>query len=187
MKVVAIGGSPRLSGRTNYLIDRMLTVLKSRGIETEKIVLNQYKISPCQPHDGCAQAKECLQKDDGNWIMDKWVKADAVIVASPVYFGTISAQIKVFMDRTFFLFHHRKSLNARCAAAIAVDGRGGSDEASEELMKFFRPGNLQVFVLKGHAGPPEAKPEQQIELIEKAEVIGKQMADILLKQTKQRK
>jgi len=142
--------------------------------------LNQYKIAPCQAHDSCASATECLAKDDGNWIMDRFQQADGVIVASPVYFGTISAQIKTFMDRTFFLFHHQKDLNAKCAGIIAIDGRGGSDEASRELGKFFRLGSSKVFILKGHAGPPDNDPKKQTELIKKAETIGQKIADMLL-------
>ena len=64
MKVVAIGGSPRIKGNSNYLIDRVLEELSSCGIEIEKIVLNQYKIGPCQAHDNCHDVKKCLQQDD---------------------------------------------------------------------------------------------------------------------------
>ena len=46
MKVVAIGGSPRKGGNTDYLIDQALAELKAAGIELEKIVLNEYKIAP---------------------------------------------------------------------------------------------------------------------------------------------
>ena len=64
IKVVAIGGSPRLHGNTNYLIDQVLSELTSRGVETEKIVLNEYKISPCQAHENCGSFTECQQQDD---------------------------------------------------------------------------------------------------------------------------
>jgi len=180
MKVVAIGGSPRVKGNTNYLIDQALAELKTRGIETEKIIINEYKVSPCQAHDGCGAAAECLCMDDGNWIMDKWKEADGVIIASPTYFGTISAQIKTFMDRTFFFFHHRQKINAKCACIIAVDGRGGSDEAAEEMQKFFRDSKPQVFVVKGHSGPPGTKPEQLTDLISESKNAANRMADILL-------
>jgi len=84
MKVVAIGGSPRLNGNSNYLIDQVLNELASCGIETEKIVLNQYKINPCQAHDNCGELPKCLQQDDAPWILEKFSEADGVIVASPV-------------------------------------------------------------------------------------------------------
>jgi len=182
MKVVALGGSPRLKGNTNYLIDRALEELAARGIETEKIVLNQCKIAGCQAHSNCGEAKECLQKDDGVWILDKYLKADGLIVASPVYGGTVSAQMKTFIDRTYFFFHHRLTVNAKCAGIIAIDGRGGSEETSKELSKLFRSDKIKTFVLAGHAGKPDTDPAQQSELIEKARTMGRQMADVLLGQ-----
>ena len=179
MKVVAIGGSPRLQGNTNYLIDRALTELASHGIETEKIVLNEYKIGPCQAHDDCGSSEECQQRDDASWILEKYQQADGIILASPVYFATISAQMKTFMDRSIFLFRHGIKPQAKCAALIAVAGRGGAAEALEELKKFFRPTDVKVFTLEGYAGPPDSKPAEQTELINQAKDIAKQMAEIM--------
>ncbi len=105
MKVVAIGGSPRLNGNTNYLIDQVLDELASRRVETEKIVLNQYIISPCQAHDNCGELSKCLQQDDAPWILERFSQADGVVIATPVYFASVSAQIKTFMDRSFFSIH----------------------------------------------------------------------------------
>jgi multimeric flavodoxin WrbA len=180
MKVVAIGGSPRLQGHSNYLIDQALAELASRGIETEKIVLNEYKIGPCQAHNNCGSFTECQQQDDAPAIVDKFAKAEGVIVASPTYFATISAQMKTFMDRTIFLFRHNMVPAARCAGIIAIAGRGGADEAAREMNKFFDRGQIEVLRLIGYAGPPDNKPEDQTELIEQARSLGRQMADILL-------
>ncbi len=179
MKVVAIGGSPRLQGNTNYLIDQALSELASRGIETEKIVLNEYKINPCQAHDNCGSFAECQQQDDAPWILQKFSQADGIIVASPVYFGTISAQMKTFMDRSIFLFRHNTKLKAKCAGLIAIAGRGGADEAAEELNKFFRMTDVKVFTLKGYAGPPDSDPKSQTELIRQARDMAHHMAEIL--------
>jgi multimeric flavodoxin WrbA len=178
MKVIAIAGSPRLKGNTNYLVDQALDVLEKRGIETEKIILNQCKIGWCQAHDNCAELAECPQKDDAGWILEKYKEADGIIIASPVYFGTISAQVKTFMDRSIFLFRHQTQLKAKCAGLIAIAGRGGYEEAAEELGKFTR-GMENVFVLKGPAGPPGTPPEELTELIEKACDLGNKMADVL--------
>lgn len=179
MKVVAIGGSPRLHGNTNYLIDQILGELASKGIETEKIVLNEYKVGPCQAHDNCASLSECQMKDDGQWILEKFSQADGVILASPVYFGAISAQMKAFMDRSFFLFRHGMGLNAKCAGLIAVAGRRGADEAVEELKKFVRRAEAEVLTLSGNSGAPDIDPRTQTELIERARDMAQQMAEVL--------
>jgi multimeric flavodoxin WrbA len=180
MKVIAIGGSPRLSGNTNYLIDQALEELKSRGIETEKIVLNEHKIGPCQAHINCASFSECQQKDDGCWILDKYSQADGLIIASPVYFGSISAQIKIFMDRSFFLFTHGRRPQPKCAGLIAIAGRGGTEETIKELRKFVRSSDIKVFTIAGYSGRPDADPKNQVELIKQARDMGRQMADVLL-------
>lgn len=179
MKVVAIGGSPRVHGNTDYLMDQALEVFAERGFETEKIVLNNYNINPCQAHDNCGSLKECKQQDDAPWIIEKFRHADGVIMASPVYFETISAQMKTFMDRTIFLFRHKVVPEAKCAGLIAIAGRMGADEAASELNKFFKLGPTKVLTLKGYAGPPDNKPEDQSELIEKVREMAQQMADIL--------
>jgi multimeric flavodoxin WrbA len=152
MKVVAIGGSPRLQGHSNYLIDQALNELSSRGIETEKIVLNQYKFGFCQAHLNCTSVAECQQKDDACWILDKYRQADGVIVASPVYFRSISAQIKAFVDRSFFIYMHGKRPQAKCVGLIAIAGRGGHEETIKELRKFIRIPNSQVFTIAGSSG-----------------------------------
>jgi len=183
MKVVAIGGSPRLKGNSNYLIDQALNELAKRGIETEKIVLSQYKINPCLAHDNCRELKKCLQQDDIPWILEKFSQADGVIIASPVYFASISAQIKIFMDRSFFLFTHDIKMKARCWGLIAVAGRMGADEAIQELKKFTGPPGASVpnvLILKASAGGPDKHVKDNPEVVEEARKLGRQMADILV-------
>jgi multimeric flavodoxin WrbA len=184
MKVVAIGGSPRLGGNSNFLIDQVLKELESQGIETEKIILNEYKIGFCQAHDNCHQVKKCLQQDDAPWILEKFSQADGVIIASPVYFGSVSAQIKAFMDRSFFLFGHGIEMKAKCYGLIAIAGRRGADETIQELRKFTGPPGMRhtkVLTLKGSAGGPDKHVKDNPELVEKAREMGRQMAKILTK------
>lgn len=182
MKVVAIGGSPRVRGVTNYLIDQALSELSSHGIETEKIVLNQYRIGFCQAHSDCASFSECQQKDDAVWILEKFSTADGIIIASPVYFGSVSAQIKAFMDRSFFLYTHGKRPQPKCAGLIAVAGRRGAEETVRELRKFVRSPEIQVFTIAGITGSRDVAPEEQVELIEQAKNMGRRMAEILSQQ-----
>jgi multimeric flavodoxin WrbA len=180
MKVVAIGGSPRPKGYTNYLLDQALAELTSLGVDTEKIVLNNHKIGACQAHSDCASFQECKIKDDAAWIMDKLCQADGVILASPVYFGSITAQMKTFLDRTFFLFMHGGKMNAKCAGLIAIAGRAGADETLAELNKFVRRvPDIKLLKLTGNSGSQDSNPENSTELVEKAKAMGRQMANIL--------
>lgn len=180
MRVVAIGGSPRLNGVSNYLIDQVLGELAACGIETEKFVLNQYTIGFCQAHRDCASFSECQQKDDVPWILEKFATADGVVIASPVYFGTISAQIKAFMDRSFFLFTHNRTPQPKCAGLIAIANRRGHEETVRELKKFVRSPEIQVFTIAAATGQRDADPKAQTGLIEQAKDMGRKMAEVLL-------
>lgn len=179
MKVVAIGGSPRLNGYTNYMIDQALNELTSRGVECEKIVLNQYKISPCQGCSDCGSLEKCVVQDDGPWIVEKYREADGLILASPTYFGTITAQMKTFMDRTIWLNRHQVKANAKVAGLIAIAGRGGDTECLEELKKFFRFLDTKVLTLHATGGRPEGDPKDLVEVVEQSKNMGRQMAEIL--------
>ncbi|MDD3854033.1 MAG: flavodoxin family protein, partial [Syntrophomonadaceae bacterium] len=64
MNILAIMGSPRLYGNTNYLTDQALDAANKAGATTEKIILNQYKIHPCDGHINCASLKKCAHNDD---------------------------------------------------------------------------------------------------------------------------
>jgi len=179
MKVVAIGGSPRLKGNTNYLIDQAFKELASHGIKTEKIVLNEYKIGFCQGHDECASFAECKQKDDIPWIMEKFRQADGVILASPVYCYSFTAQMKTFLDRTYFAYTHNLPMKARCAGLIAIAGGDGLEptlKALKGLLGFSN--NMKVFTVSGYASSI-GDAQQNPALIKQATNMGKQMAEVL--------
>jgi multimeric flavodoxin WrbA len=180
MKVVAIGGSPRLAGNTNYLLQQVLDELASHGIEAEKITLSQYKVNPCQGHDNCSEFPECPQKDDAGWILDKFARADGILLASPVYFMNLSAQMKAFVDRNNFLYKHGIKIRARCAGLITVAAWEGTDEVITTLTKFikFSNKNTRVFSITGHADKPGSI-QSQAGIVQKAREMGKQMAEAM--------
>ena len=180
MKVVAIGGSPRLNGYTNYMLDQACNELTSRGVECEKIVLNQYKITPCQGCPDCATLEKCIVEDDAPWIVEKYRAADGLLIASPTYFATITAQMKTFMDRTIWLNRHQVKAEAKVAGLIAICGRGGDAECLEELKKFFRflP-DTTVLSVHSPGGDPQRDPKDLVEVVEQCKNMGRQMAEIL--------
>ncbi len=178
MKVVAIGGSPRIQGNTNFLIDQVLNELASHGMEIEKIILNEYRIGPCQGHDDCSSFRECQQKDDAPWILEKYRQADGVILASPVYCNTFSAQMKTFQDRGYFGFTHDQRMKAKCAGLIAIGEAWGTEETIQALRGLVGRSGIKVFTLTGLAGR-EGEVKDKPELILQAKNMGQQMAEIL--------
>ncbi len=99
MKVLGINGSPRIGGNTDILLDKVLEGAKSKGAETEKVILSKLKFSPCQECENMADDGLCLVKDDMQAVYEKIKEADAIVFASPVFFGSLSAQSKMMIDR----------------------------------------------------------------------------------------
>ncbi len=99
MKVLGIMGSPRMKGNTDLLLDEALKGAESRGAETEKILADKLTISPCKEYYACLKDGKCVIKDDMDAIYDKLLSADAIIVASPMFFYTVSAQILTLISR----------------------------------------------------------------------------------------
>ena len=97
MKVLGINGSPRIGGNTDILLDRVLEGAKSKGAKTEKIILNKLKFSPCQECENLPDDGSCIVEDDMKAIYEKIKDIDSLILASPIFFGSLSAQTKMMM------------------------------------------------------------------------------------------
>ena len=99
MIVLGINGSPRRGGNTDILLRRLLEGAEAGGADTDIIVLNDLKFVPCQE---CARVREdgtCKVQDDMQTVYEKVTAADAVVLASPIFFGSLSAQTKMMIDR----------------------------------------------------------------------------------------
>ena len=99
MKVLGIAGSPRHGGNTDLLLEQALAGARSVGAETETIVISKLDISPCLHCDGCLKEGHCVIEDDMQSVYTKLREADRIIVASPMFFMGLTAQIKALIDR----------------------------------------------------------------------------------------
>jgi multimeric flavodoxin WrbA len=99
LKVLGIMGSPRIKGNTDLLLDEALKGAASQGAEVEKIVVTKLKIEPCREIYHCLIDGTCPLKDDMQGIYPKILAADAIIIASPIFFYTVSAQTLTLMSR----------------------------------------------------------------------------------------
>ena len=98
-KVLIISASPRKGGNSDLLCDQFLLGAKEAGHNVEKIFLRNYKINYCLGCGVCNTKHVCVQKDDMKALLDKMVEADVIVLATPVYFYTMDAQLKTFIDR----------------------------------------------------------------------------------------
>lgn len=99
MKVLGVLGSPRAGGNSDILLDEALAGAKEAGAEVEKIVLARKKISGCLDCGKCNESGVCAIKDDMAEIYGKILEADAVLHSVPVYFWSMTAQMKAYLDR----------------------------------------------------------------------------------------
>ncbi|MDD3656862.1 MAG: flavodoxin family protein [Atribacterota bacterium] len=100
LKVVGIVGSPRKGMNTDTLVTKALEGAISAGAETEKIYLNDLEIMPCQACVKFPAPEYCFYHDGMDKIYQVLVSADALIIGAPAYFGSISAQLKLLIDRS---------------------------------------------------------------------------------------
>ncbi len=99
MKVIGIAGSPRRGGNTDLLLAEVLRGAASKGAEVKTIILNDLKITPCQHCDACLEKGECRIEDDMQMVYRELEGADRIILASPVQFMGVTAQMKAMIDR----------------------------------------------------------------------------------------
>jgi multimeric flavodoxin WrbA len=98
-KIVAIYGSPRRSGNTATLLKKAVEGAEEAGAAVEEIVLRDLKISPCLEIYGCKKTGRCVIKDDFQQVQDAILSANGLMLASPIFFYSVSAHTKTFMDR----------------------------------------------------------------------------------------
>lgn len=123
--MLIINGSPRIKGNTAILCKTLDEFFKKEDVESEIIVLNKLDINPCRACDSCIRTGDlrCVQKDDMNSLYPKLLNARAIILACPIYWFTVSGQMKLFLDRLYAL-HGKEgfALKYKTMAAILVYG-----------------------------------------------------------------
>lgn len=97
--VIILSASPRRKGNSDILCDEFMKGAIEAGYDVEKIFLSDKNINYCTGCGVCNTTHECVQKDDMKAILVKLLKADVIVMASPVYFYTINAQMKTLIDR----------------------------------------------------------------------------------------
>ncbi len=104
-KVVIIKGSPRKNGNSAILADQVAAGAQEAGAEVESYYLHGMNIQACDACDFCqgTAQMECVINDDMQILYPKIWETDAIVYASPIYWFTVSAQMKLFMDRCYAL------------------------------------------------------------------------------------
>lgn len=99
LKIIAIYGSPRRNGNTSLLLQKAVQGAREAGAEVEEVVLRDLKMSPCLEIYGCKKDGRCAIKDDFQNVYDQILACKGLMLASPIFFYTVSAHTKILMDR----------------------------------------------------------------------------------------
>jgi multimeric flavodoxin WrbA len=139
MIVLAISGSPRPQGNTYHLLQEALKVLQSQGLETEYLSLHDKDIRPCRACLTCAKEKNrCAQEDDFMPVFTAMARADALIVGSPVYFGSASPNLMALLDRAGYVARHGDNpFYRKVGTPIVVARRAGVNFTYAQLQFWF--------------------------------------------------
>ena len=99
-QVLIISSSPRKGGNSDTLCDQFMKGAVESGNRTEKIRLADLKIDYCSACYACKKIGHCVKQDDMGTLLEKMREADVIVLATPVYFYTMCAQMKTMIDRT---------------------------------------------------------------------------------------
>ncbi|HIH77297.1 MAG TPA: flavodoxin family protein [Methanomassiliicoccales archaeon] len=177
--VVGLNGSPRRNGNSARLLDEALRAAQGEGASVSRFDLAFMNVSPCKACEDCFVDGECIIQDDMDRLYEALEEADAVIVASPIYFSGMSSYAKMAVDRCQVLWARRKVLKvdrkpgtgAMVLTAAQPDAK--FDNAVSELRAFLigigiAPG--EVLKVAGADGPSFAA--DHLDVLAKARDLG---------------
>jgi multimeric flavodoxin WrbA len=137
MKATGIVGSPRVNGNTEILTEHTLKAIAEEGLDTELIRLAGLDIRPCDACRVCWDEERCPIDDDLFPLYTRVKEADAIILASPVYYGSATALLKAFMERTGYIGGRRRVFAGKVGGPLVVARRAGQNFTFAQIMYWF--------------------------------------------------
>jgi NAD(P)H-dependent FMN reductase len=178
--VVALVGSPRRGGNTAFAAGIATQELERRGILCETVMLSDLALCPCGIDPG---PRDTTAAEDGvEPLLDRVWAADGLILATPVHFCNVSAQMKAFMDRTNDRYLSRQWLTPKVIGLLVIGGQGGFADtvaALRRYLDFVAPSRPPVEVAAGHADAC-GEAQQSTDLSASVQALARRMSDILL-------
>jgi multimeric flavodoxin WrbA len=140
MKIVAFNSSPRKNGNTEHLINEVFKPMRAAGIDCESVQIGGFALRGCSACYHCFKTKDgvcSIKTDKMNEFLAKAQQADAIIFASPTYYGSVSAEMKAFMDRLgLTTIGMGRALTRKIGAAVISVRRGGAVTVFDEINRF---------------------------------------------------
>ena len=141
-KILVLLGSPRRKGNSAILAERIAEGARAAGAAVETVYLHALAIAPCKACYACQKPKSkgCSIDDDMQPLYRKMIEADAWVIASPVYWFTMSAQLKLWMDRclAFGAYGKEPFEGKRIALAMTYGGEDPFDSGCVNALRTFQ-------------------------------------------------
>lgn len=183
MKILGIVCSPRVGGNTEILVTEALKGAEGKGAEVNIITLANKQINPCDHCGTCYENGVCHIEDGMDEIYHQLIEADGIILGSPVYFWSVSAQAKLVMDRTYSLRYPIKRLRRKIGGAIAVAGRRGQLEALTLINTFYLgQGMIPVNLGVDGRGSKKGEVKDDDQAMAEAKNLGERMVALVVEQ-----
>jgi len=144
LKAIGIVGSPRKSGNTELLTEHTLKAIAEEGLETELIRLAGLDIRPCNACMVCRDEERCPIDDDLFPLYQKSKEADAIILASPVYFASATALLKAYMERAGYIARPGMHFRGKVGGPLVVARRAGKTFTFAQIMFWFQINDMIV-------------------------------------------
>jgi len=138
MNIVAILGSPHgMKGTTGELMAGMTSSAEAAGAKVKTFLLSKMTVKPCNACDACHRTGKCSIKDDFKTLKDAMTKADGIILASPNYITSVSAQMKAVFDRCCGPLHCQ-AMKGKYGAAVVTSGGVESNIVEKYMIEFLQ-------------------------------------------------
>lgn len=165
VRVLGIVGSPRRGGNTETLVDEVLLGAEEAGGKTEKVILNEVEVNPCQACDKCYKDGGCVHDDDLEAIIKTMKESEIWVLGTPVYWWGPTAQMKAFIDRWYGI--ERAVFRGR-GVILVVPSSGGSVYAKqtveifESIIPYLEMEHVRTIQAPGTSGPGSVRSDARM-------------------------
>jgi multimeric flavodoxin WrbA len=137
-EIVAICGSSREGGNTEFMLNTVLEDLSDRGYSTKLIRLDGKELAACNGCGKCGELKDCIFKDDMQPILEDMEAARVILVGSPTYFSSATGHLIALLDRAFYVARRKgNTMKHKIGAAVVTARRAGQNFTFAQLNMYF--------------------------------------------------
>lgn len=189
MKILTINGSPRMKGNSTTLSAHFSEIAEKAGAEVKKYYLNKLNYKGCQACMACkGRTEKCIIEDDLTEVLDSMHEADVILLSSPNYYGSVTAQMKGFLDRSYsllkpdFFTADKKSRLADGKTMVIMFIQGGDESLHAGTIEEMKPVKFyydldELHILRGCGINEIGDIHKDTDLLKRTEELAKELVE----------